>query len=71
MVQFLQCTCKLVNGNSEPVSEKPVVFKDNLNVWVTIFGKSIKPEEIGIQKNVRSVNSLQNIIEIVNTVYTG
>ena len=45
MIQFSQCTGKLVNGIIEPVSAKQVVIKENMEVWIAIFGKSINVEK--------------------------
>ena len=66
MIQFSQCTGKLVNGIIEPVSAKQVVIKENMEVWIAIFGKPINVKKMGIEKNVTTKNSIEEVIEAVD-----
>ena len=66
MVQFLQCTAKSVKGVIEPASFKQVVIKDNLEVWLAIFGKAMDLQKIGIANKVSSEHDIEKLINVVD-----
>ncbi|XP_033222200.1 uncharacterized protein LOC117176195 [Belonocnema kinseyi] len=66
MIQFSQCTAKLVKDSIEPVTSKQVAVRDNMEIWIAIFGKPIELEEFGTETSLSSAESIEKILDIVN-----
>lgn len=64
MIQFSECTAKLVKGSIEPVMSKQIVVKDDMKISIAIFGKPIELK--GIESSLSSVDSIEKILDIVN-----